>query len=172
MMKKSKCFSGSAVVLATVAFFAMGGSDLMAAASGKTGKGMTVKKASSQSIWKTDFKAAQELATKEKKPMLLFFTGSDWCGWCIRLNREVLSKPEFTKWASANVVPVELDFPRNPDPTLQKQNNELMAKYGVRGYPTLVLINADGTEFARTGYRAGGAAKYVALLQELLKKAK
>src|SRR5574343_419862 len=89
--------------------------------------------------WQTDMNKAVEISKKTKKPLLLFFTGSDWCGWCIRLQKEVLKTPEFAKWAKDNVVLVELDFPRRAQqsPELVKQNMELQQVLGVRGYPTV-----------------------------------
>ena len=62
--------------------------------------------------WNTDIKKATTLAIESNKPILMFFTGSDWCGWCIRLQKAVFLKPEFKKWANKNVILVELDFPR------------------------------------------------------------
>ena len=77
--------------------------------------------------WETNLKKAAEVSMKTKKPLLLFFTGSDWCGWCIRLQNEVLKTPEFAAWAKKNVVLVELDFPRRTPqlPETQQQNAEL-----------------------------------------------
>lgn len=115
--------------------------------------------------WQTDINKAMEISKKTKKPLLLFFTGSDWCGWCIRLQKEVLKTPEFAKWAKDNVVLVELDFPRRAQqsPELVKQNMELQQVLGVRGYPTVWFVNAskkDGKvnleQIGSTGYVAGG----------------
>ena len=75
---------------------------------------------------------------------MLFFTGSDWCGWCIRLQKEVLKTPEFNKWANENVILVELDFPRRtaqPD-MIKTQNNELQQVFGIQGFPTVYFANA------------------------------
>ncbi len=105
-------------------------------------------------------------------PLLLFFTGSDWCGWCIRLQKEVFKTPEFSTWAKSNVVLVELDFPRRSPiaPELQKQNSELQQFFGVRGYPTIWIANAkqdkggnqiNFEQLGRTGYIAGGPAKWI-----------
>lgn len=120
--------------------------------------------------WETDFEAAQAKAKASGKPMLLDFTGSDWCGWCIRLDKEVFSKPEFAAFASQALVLVELDFPRGKPQSeaIKKQNEALAQKYGVRGFPTILLLSADGKLLAETGYQKGGAAKYVAHLKELL----
>ena len=77
--------------------------------------------------WNTDMNKSIELSEKTGKPILLFFTGSDWCGWCKKLVREVFAKPEFAKWAKENVILVEIDFPRKTklSAELQKQNRSL-----------------------------------------------
>jgi len=120
--------------------------------------------------WQTDINKAMEISKKTKKPLLLFFTGSDWCGWCIRLQKEVLKTPEFAKWAKDNVVLVELDFPRRAQqsPELVKQNMELQQVLGVRGYPTVWFVNAskkDGKvnleQIGSTGYVAGGPSVWL-----------
>src|SRR6476646_8131652 len=86
-----------------------------------------------EASWQTDLKKAQTEAKTSNKLMLLDFTGSDWCGWCIKLNREVFSKPEFKEYAAKNLVLVELDFPRTKTlaDSLKKQNEELASKYGI-----------------------------------------
>lgn len=122
--------------------------------------------------WMTDFPAAQTKATGEGKPLLLDFTGSDWCGWCIRLDREVFSQAAFKDFAASELVLVELDFPRGKKQSaeVRAQNEALAAKYGVEGFPTLILLSAEGDVLARTGYREGGAEAYVEHLQALLAK--
>ncbi|MBL8843139.1 MAG: thioredoxin family protein [Planctomycetes bacterium] len=114
--------------------------------------------------WLTDFAAAQKLAKKSKKPLLVDFTGSDWCGWCIKLDEEVFSKAEFKTWAAENVVLVKLDFPRKtklPD-ELAKQNKELAAKYSIQGYPTILFLDAKGEKIEQSGYLEGGPEKWIA----------
>jgi len=114
--------------------------------------------------WQTDYKAALEQAAKENKPVLLDFTGSDWCGWCIKLNKETFSQPEFQKFAEKNLILVELDFPQGKPQadSVKKQNEELQAKYGVEGFPTLVLLNSKGKEIARNpGYLPGGPKGFI-----------
>ena len=94
--------------------------------------------------------------------VLLDFTGSDWCGWCIKLKKDTFSKPEFQKLAEEKLVLVELDFPRSKTQSaeLKKQNQELAEKFGIEGFPTLVLLSSQGTEVARNvGYLAGGFGK-------------
>ena len=121
--------------------------------------------------WLTDLDEAKQVAAKEKKAILVDFTGSDWCGWCIRLREEVFDKPEF-KEAAKDYVLVELDFPRNKKlPAGQKEKNDALAKqFAIRGFPTILLMNAEGQPFAKTGYEQGGPVKYVASLREALKR--
>ncbi|MFT5054528.1 MAG: thioredoxin-related protein, partial [Oceanospirillaceae bacterium] len=93
--------------------------------------------------WETDMSKGIDASIKSGKPMLLFFTGSDWCGWCKKLQREVFFTPEFEKWATENVVLMELDFPRRTaiSEELRKQNSEMQQMFGVRGYPTIWFVN-------------------------------
>lgn len=123
--------------------------------------------------WVTNVAAALAQAKAEKKDLLLDFTGSDWCGWCIRLNEEVFSKPEFQAYAAKNFVLVELDFPRDKSrmaPEIEQQNDELQSKYGIEGFPTILLVDADGLPYAQTGYQEGGPLPYIEHLEELKKK--
>ncbi|MEG2075937.1 MAG: thioredoxin family protein, partial [Victivallaceae bacterium] len=119
-----------------------------------------------------DFELAKSQAKINNKPILLSFSGSDWCGWCIKLDNEVFSKPEFQKWSKENVILVNVDFPRRSplSKELKQQNEALAAKYGVNGFPTVLLIDADGKVLGQTGYRRGGAEAYTAYLTELLKQ--
>ena len=130
-------------------------------------------------VWETNVTKVMEVANKTKKPILLFFTGSDWCGWCIRLQKEVLKTPEFAAWAKDNVVLVELDFPRKSNQTeeIKKQNNELQMAFGIQGFPTVVFANAamkDGkvnfSGIGSTGYVAGGPTAWLAVANGFLKK--
>ena len=127
--------------------------------------------------WHTDMNKASEIALKTKKPILLFFTGSDWCGWCIRLQKEVFTQPEFAKWAKDNVVLVELDFPRRKQlaPKLAQQNNELQQMFGVRGYPTVWFVKPTTVDkkvsldrLGSTGYVAGGPEAWLAGANQIL----
>ena len=129
-------------------------------------------------VWERDVNKALEISQKSKKPLFMFFTGSDWCGWCIRLQKEVLKTPEFATWAKDNVVLVELDFPRKNTMTaeIQNQNNQLQQLFEVRGYPTVWIVNAeikDGkTNFQKlgtTGYVAGGPEAWLAVANGILK---
>jgi len=108
--------------------------------------------------WMTDYKAALALSKKTGKPVLADFTGSDWCGWCIKLHKEVFDKPEFKAWAKKNVILLELDYPQRKKlpAALQKQNDSLAAKYKIQGYPTVLFLSSKGDALATYGYDAGG----------------
>jgi protein disulfide-isomerase len=109
--------------------------------------------------WLSDYKKALETARSEKKAVLLDFTGSDWCGWCIKLRKEVFETAEFSKYSSNNCVLVEIDFPNGKPQSdeLQKQNHELQEQFGIEGFPTIVVLNSDGKPLGRTGYVSGGS---------------
>lgn len=121
--------------------------------------------------WTKDYEAALKQASAEKKNLLIDFTGSDWCGWCIKLDKEVFSHEAFKTGVKDTFVLVEIDFPRDkskqPKPEIA-QNETLKKKYAIKGYPTILLTDELGKPFARTGYQAGGPEKYVANLNELL----
>jgi thioredoxin-related protein len=121
--------------------------------------------------WETDLEVAKKRAKDENKEILADFTGSDWCGWCIKLKKEVFDQPEFQEYAKKHLVMLELDFPRKKElPAKEKEQNEkLSEEFKVEGFPTVLLINAKGKEIGRTGYQEGGPAKYVEHLKELLK---
>ena len=121
--------------------------------------------------WLDDFKKAKKEAVRKGRPILADFTGSDWCGWCVKLDKEVFSEKAFQDYAKKNVVLFVADFPRakKTDERTMKQNKELMETYGIRGFPTILLVDPDGEVIARTGYQKGGAEAYVEHLKELLK---
>ena len=126
------------------------------------------------SLWMTDYEAAKALAKKEDKPIFINFTGTDWCGWCIKLEKEVFQKEEFKKYAKESLVLVEIDFPKKKEQSdeLKAQNKKLDKEFKIEGYPTLFLLDAEGNKLSGdVGYREGGPEAYVKHLQELLKKA-
>jgi len=114
--------------------------------------------------------------------LFLFFKGSDWCGLCIRLQKEVLKTPEFSKWAKESVILVELDYPRRTAQTeeIKKQNNELQQAFGIQGFPTVYFakasVNKEGKVnfegLGNTGYVAGGPTAWLAVAEPFVKNAK
>jgi thioredoxin-related protein len=119
--------------------------------------------------WTSDFSAAQKQAREEGKSLLIDFTGSDWCGYCIELHKNVFGKEEFLKEASKHFVLVEIDQPRHKklSPTIKAQNDTLNAEFAIQGFPTVILTSADGYPYAKTGYEPGGPTEYMKHLNSL-----
>lgn len=123
--------------------------------------------------WITDFEAAKKQAKEEGKPILINFTGTDWCGWCIKLEKEVFTKKEFQDFAKDHLILLEIDFPRKKEQTdeLKAQNKKLDKEFKVEGYPTVFLLDAEGKKISEDiGYKAGGPENYVKVLKEILEK--
>tara|TARA_B110000438_G_scaffold274819_1_gene295313 strand:+ start:475 stop:1401 length:927 start_codon:yes stop_codon:yes gene_type:complete len=120
--------------------------------------------------WMHDFEAAKKKAAAEKKDLIIDFTGSDWCGWCIKLNKEVFQHDPFKKGVADKYVLVELDYPKDKSKLSKEtiaQNEELQTKYQVQGFPTILLADAEGRPYAKTGYQRGGPEAYVEHLDTL-----
>ncbi len=119
--------------------------------------------------WFTDVPTAMDKARRENKIVMLDFTGSDWCGWCQRLKREVFDQPEFVAFAQENLVMVEVDFPHNKpqNPEQQSANRELAERYHIEGFPTLIYLNAVGQQVAIGGYIAGGPKNFIARTEQI-----
>ncbi len=125
--------------------------------------------------WLTSYDKAQEFAAKSGRPILLNFTGSDWCSWCMRMKSETLSKPEFIRFASSNLILVELDFPQTvPQPAAVKTANDATRKkFNVSGFPTFLLVNPKGEVLGRqVGYLKGGVGAFTNELQGWIAKSK
>jgi len=122
--------------------------------------------------WQTDLAKAQAQAKKENKLVMLDFTGSDWCGWCIKLHAEVFSKPEFEEYAKKNLVLVEVDFPRRKklSEEQQKANNALQEKYKIQGYPTIIVLDEDGKQVGQLNYMSS-PQPFIEGLDKMKKKA-
>ena len=120
--------------------------------------------------WSTDLPAAQTEAKKDKKLVLVNFTGSDWCGWCKKLQAEVFTTKEFDTFAKGKLVLVEIDFPnqKKQSAELKKANAALQEKYKASGFPTIVALNGEGKEVWRqVGYMPGGPKAWIAKLESL-----
>ncbi len=125
-----------------------------------------------EEAWLTNLPKAMAQAKAEKKMVLMDFTGSDWCPPCKNLHKTVLTSEEFNKFAKENLVLVELDFPKSKPqtPELKAANQELSKKYAIRGFPTIIVLDADGKElFKKVGYNGTSAKDYVAELEKLKK---
>jgi len=122
------------------------------------------------SPWRTDLAAAKAEAKVSGKDLFLFFTGSDWCGFCMKLKEEVLDKPEFLAGVQEEFILVEIDFPRGVTQTeeLKKQNKRLALYYEIKGLPTIYLAENSGRTYARTGYMQGGSEVFLGHISDLL----
>lgn len=120
--------------------------------------------------WQENLEQALAQAKKENKAVLVNFTGSDWCIWCKRLTEEVFAKDEFENYANDNLILVKLDFPRKIEQSAETKmyNNNLAQKFGIQGFPTILLFNSAGNLVLTTGYQPGGPAAYVNHLKSYL----
>jgi len=120
--------------------------------------------------WITNIDVATKEAAEKQLPILVNFTGSDWCQWCFKLHDEVFVQEAFEKYAKENLILLEVDFPKNNKQTTEtkKRYQQLANKFSVRGYPTILLMNSNEVEISRTGYQKGGATNYVSHLKSLL----
>ena len=122
--------------------------------------------------WSEEYDKSLAQAKADKKLVLLDFTGSDWCGWCIKLDKEVFSQAEFGEYAKKNLVLVELDFPRSKEQSkeIKAQNAKLQGEFKIQGYPTIVVLNSEGKKVGELGYQPGGPKAFIAELEKLKSK--
>ncbi len=135
--------------------------------------GLAVFSAAAEELqWVTDLPKAEAKAKSENKLVIMDFTGSDWCPWCIKLDKEVFSTPEFIKYAEKNVVPVQVDFPNHKQQpeALKQANQELQKKYKIEGYPTVVVLDSKGNKVGELGYEPGGPKPFIERLEKLRSK--
>lgn len=121
-------------------------------------------------IWLTSFEQAQTLAIEEQKPILLVFSGSDWCRPCIQLDREVFQDSSFLAFADSELILLKADFPRSKKNRLPKElqshNERLAQRYNPKGeFPLVLLLDKSGKEITRTGYRSGGSNAFISFLK-------
>ena len=117
-------------------------------------------------IWLNDYKKAMETSRQTEKPVLIYFSGSDWCKPCILLSKEALEKEEFLSFAEENLVLVKADFPRlkknRLSTELQSHNESLAEKFNPNGeFPLLVIVDQQERVLYRSGYTQGGAEYYI-----------
>lgn len=121
-------------------------------------------------VWQTDLTKAQAEARRAKKPVLLLFTGSDWCRWCQVWQKEVFSTAGFKDFAREKLVLVEVDFPRaKPMPMEQHMANlKLSEHYGIVGFPWIVVLGPDGKKLGEFGYSEGGISRWLSQINKAL----
>ena len=121
--------------------------------------------------WTADWQAAKARSKTEGKPILLYMTGSDWCGWCKKLEKEVISQQAFMDFAKRHFVLMEADYPRKKEqaPELKKQNAELEKTYLAGGYPTMWVLDSEGNRLSKDlGEVKGGVEGYITKLKEFV----
>lgn len=123
--------------------------------------------------WLVSYEEALAKSEETGKPILADFTGSDWCGWCIKLHDEVFSKDEFASWAGDNVILLELDYPRRTaqDADIKAQNAALKTKYEIRGYPTILFLDSNGDVLGDYGYDKGGPSNWTSEASKIISSA-
>jgi thioredoxin-related protein len=121
--------------------------------------------------WLTSYEEAEKEVKAGNKLLLVDFTGSDWCGWCMKIDKEIFSKPAFKEYAAKNLVLLEIDFPRRREvpEALKIQNTRLAEKYEIQGFPTIIVLNGAGKKVGELGYVEGGPAAFIAELEKLPK---
>ena len=115
---------------------------------------------------------ALKSAKANKRHVVAVFSGSDWCGWCKKLEKEILSTETFRKGAAGRYELVYIDNPNNKNLLSEhgkKNNSELTSKYDIHGFPTVLILDADGKKVAEMGYDAGGPKKYLEKIEEEVK---
>jgi protein disulfide-isomerase len=120
-------------------------------------------------VWSTDFTAALGQAQDQDRRVFVFFTGSDWCGWCKRLQKEILSTPEFARYAREKLILVELDFPKQKPqaPETKTQNENLARRFRISGFPTVIVLDRAGKAIGRLGYQEGGPEPFLGKIDQL-----
>lgn len=103
--------------------------------------------------WLTKMDKAKEEAEETGLPILVLFTGSTWCSYCIKLEKEVFAEKEFKEFANQNLVLMMLDFPAGGGGS--RKDEELQKEFGVTGFPRYFLVNAAGDKLASGGYHDG-----------------
>jgi thioredoxin-related protein len=124
--------------------------------------------------WKTNFELVKKEAASQSKPVLLVFSGSDWCAPCIKLDKSIWQSAEFKEYAASNLILERADFPKKKqnklDPDLQKQNEVLAARYNKEGvFPLVVVLDSKGTVLGKASYKNVSPNEYITLLNSFIK---
>lgn len=166
-MKKILCALGIAVV---AGFALLTGAALVSESRAETAA--QKQSAASSLNWLDDNQQALALAKQENKPILINFTGSDWCPPCIMLKNNVFNTPEFEAFAKENLILEVADFPRGipQSEDLRERNAALAQKYGIQFFPTLIILDSEGRRIGQMAYRGGGAKPFIAQLEKIIKK--
>ena len=121
--------------------------------------------------WETNLDEALSQAKEQDKLVFLYFAGTDWCPWCMRFDREILDTGPFRRFAKSNFIPTLIDFPRTYEiPEEQQAYNQALAhEYGVTGFPTVLIINAEGEVIHTGSFEEGGSRRYINNLRRIIR---
>jgi protein disulfide-isomerase len=133
---------------------------------------LTLGSLASADEWLTDYAKALAQAKAQNKPVLIDFTGSDWCGWCIKLDKEVFSLEDFKSYAAQKLVLLKVDFPRRKALPAEEsaQNQKLASQFKIQGYPTIIVLKPDGSKAGELGYMPGGPKAFISALEKVAPK--
>jgi len=122
--------------------------------------------------WMTDYAKALNQAKQQNKPVLMNFTGSDWCTWCIRLDKEVFSAQSFSDYAAQKLILLKIDFPNFKElPAAETaQNQKLASQFGVDAFPTVIILKPNGTKAGELSYMPGGPKAFISALEKVTLK--
>jgi protein disulfide-isomerase len=125
---------------------------------------------SGSETWIESLDQARKLSAETGKPILADFTGSDWCGYCVKLKDEVFASPQFQIWAADNVVLLEIDYPKRSSQAswLREQNEALKKRYSISQFPTVLLLTAEGRTIGKLGYM-NDADKWIAVANNAIR---
>lgn len=124
-------------------------------------------------VWSTNYQKSYELSIKHNLPMIMVFSGSDWCKSCIKLREQILVSPEFSEWANENAVCLSVDFPSQKKNQLslelRAQNDSLAKQFNKNGVFPLVLIFSEGEVIGNLGYKDITPQEYITKLENIIK---
>jgi protein disulfide-isomerase len=137
---------------------------LLLLVAGFAGQAAAATAPAKEATWLVSYDEAAALAKKTGRPILADFTGSDWCHWCQKLKTEVFDTAEFKDWAKDNAILLEVDFPQHipQSPAIKAQNQKLQQQFSINGFPTVLILNANGVKIGELGYQEGGPKAWLA----------
>jgi len=116
--------------------------------------------------WETDYQKALGQAKAQSKPLLLFFTGTGWCPYCVKLENEVFKTQEFENAAGNQYIFMMIDYQHGK---VSQKTKDLLDQYHIKGFPTVVIVNGQEKVLGEVGYKSGGGKKYADTLSQLIK---
>lgn len=122
--------------------------------------------------WLTDSEEAFQLAAETQKPVLLVFSGSDWCKPCIKMDQEVFQADSFQAYADSSLILLKADFPRSRKNRLSEtqmmQNETLASEWNAEGsFPKIILISPDQEILYESGYVPGGPVTFISIIRQV-----